>query len=203
MRKKTRVLEVASIEGLGAIRRNSLDVVAWVRQLAMGDWLQRLANEHPIQVDETVDGAHLDWGRWLTGIPASARKTQFVDDLAQLASTYSTITKCKRLRVQLAAIDSQKCPKFHVDSVGIRLLCTYCGAGTEVIDEQSLDRARVSVCGPERAPTRETGAVRQMQPCWVALLKGSAWPGNEQYGAVHRSPVAGDRRRLVFTLDSR
>ncbi|MFI3185636.1 MAG: DUF1826 domain-containing protein, partial [Methylococcaceae bacterium] len=37
----------------------------------------------------------------------------------------------------------------------------------------------------------------------VGLLKGSAWEGNEQYGAVHRSPQVNQAlpRRLLLTLD--
>lgn len=46
-------------------------------------------------------------------------------------------------------------------------------------------------------------AIQTMPAYAIGLLKGNAWEGNEQFGAVHRSPQLNPNipRRLLLTLD--
>lgn len=85
--------------------------------------------------------------------------------------------------LRLEVIDRQSCPKFHQDSVHVRLLVTYAGPGTEYV---SLD-------SPEQASQAPVGS--------IVLMKGSKHPTNA--GTIlHRSPpVAAGERRLCLVLD--
>jgi hypothetical protein len=49
-------------------------------------------------------------------------------------------------------------------------------------------------------PTR----VGRAEPFDLVLLKGCAWPGNEQRGAIHRSPMVPTevRPRVLVTIDA-
>lgn len=76
------------------------------------------------------------------------------------------------------------CPRFHVDHVPARLICTYAGPGSEWLT----------------AP--DAVQVEQLSTGYVAVLKGERWLGNEGHGLVHRSPaVPAGQRRLMLTLD--
>lgn len=74
------------------------------------------------------------------------------------------------------------CPRLHADSVPLRLLVTYAGAGTLYVIDGDVDRSRLLV-PPEAAGNDR--AVRSGRPlvsadCGdVLLLKGNAWHGNK------------------------
>ena len=89
------------------------------------------------------------------------------------------------------------CPGWHVDRVTIRVICTYRGPGTQWLADQCVDRS--SLKAPALAHDRGVSA----RIGEVVFLKGNGWPGNEQLGAVHRSPEVpdGGGTRIVATLD--
>jgi SAM-dependent methyltransferase len=92
------------------------------------------------------------------------------------------------------------CPGFHVDRVGIRLVCAYVGPGTEWLPEPQVDR--VALGRREPGGVLRLGAPARLAIGAVGLLKGEAWPGNEGRGAVHRSPpVAAGERRVLLTIE--
>ena len=99
--------------------------------------------------------------------------------------------------LRLAVLNTAMCPKFHVDRVPCRLICTYAGAGTQWHAPEDVERL-----GNGRVATRPEAAGKQLKLGDVALLKGEAWDGNEGRGLVHRSPAATKNTpRLVLTLD--
>jgi hypothetical protein len=109
----------------------------------------------------------------------------FADDMATLCEMYACLFELEQIGLRLSVLKTAMCPRFHVDRVVCRLICTYQGTGSEWIpafnDEQDIRRI-------------ETG--------WVALMKGETWPGNEGGGLVHRSPAASaEAPRLIMTLD--
>jgi hypothetical protein len=100
------------------------------------------------------------------------------------------------------------CPRFHVDSVTCRLVCTYGGIGTEwledaYVDRSKLGRASAGLKDEQSGLILDPDAISAMPAYAVGLLKGRTWEGNEQHGAVHRSPQVHPAlpRRLLLTLD--
>lgn len=136
----------------------------------------------------------------LTGLPALADDVHFwVDVLADL-------TGSEGVGVRLARVESAMCPRFHVDRVTLRVVCTYEGRGTEFISNEHVDRRRLGHAAG--GASDETSGlllipdcVRTAEPGDVVLLKGEAW-ADIGGGAVHRSPaVSSASPRLVMTLD--
>nr|WP_255671442.1 DUF1826 domain-containing protein [Corallococcus sp. AS-1-6] len=105
------------------------------------------------------------------------------------------------LGVRLHTLGRDLCPRFHVDRVGVRLLCTYAGPATGWLENPQVVR---SALGPDGQVARPGAFVRPLERFDVALLKGEAWPGNIGNGVVHRSPaIAKDRmRRLFFSIEA-
>lgn len=136
----------------------------------------------------------------LTGFDA------FVADVTELAEIYTTLMGCDVLGVRLQVLRKPMCPRFHVDRVGIRLLCTYTGPATEWLDDTAADRALLGP-GAKGLADADSGLIRDphlihgMRPGDVALLKGELFPGNEGRGVIHRSPH-GNTPRLLFSLDA-
>lgn len=130
----------------------------------------------------------------------------FLADVRMLARAFAELFGASRLGVRLLRLDAPMCPRFHTDYVGVRLLTTYCGPGTEWLDEADVDRSRLghrSGGEPDERSglLRPGGVVRQVPEAAVALLKGEAWPGNEAHGVVHRSPAVRGQKRILFSLD--
>jgi hypothetical protein len=100
------------------------------------------------------------------------------------------------------------CGRFHADRVGLRLICSYAGPGTEWLDEPDIDRSKLGP-GLGGLPDEVTGLllpgarVRRLERFAVGLLKGEHWPGNEGRGVVHRSPqIKGtELRRVLFRIE--
>ena len=106
-------------------------------------------------------------------------------DVKTLAERFAETTGSPVIKLRLEHVTDDSCRKFHVDHVGMRLLCTYIGPATEWIDI--------------------TGKVRRMSPMDVGLFKGAKFsaPGPR---IRHRSPplshLPPDRRsRLVLCID--
>lgn len=176
---------------LAVIRHPGVNLAIWNRRLPVGlrVWLGR--------VDLAAMGSH----RWelpvqglrprlldrLAGLPlpSGAGRAAFSADLAALAARYAALADTDTVQLRLEAIDHDACRKFHTDAVGIRLITTYVGPGTQWIDQSA---------GGER--------VRQLAPGHVGLFKGSAW--GDGPGILHRSPpMAGTGRvRLLAVVDA-
>jgi Protein of unknown function (DUF1826) len=107
-------------------------------------------------------------------------------DIRRLADRFVALAASPVVRLRLEHVVDDSCRKFHVDAVGLRLLCTYAGPGTEWVDAG--------------------GKIRRMTTMEVAIFKGSAFPGAGPR-VLHRSPplstgtLAG-RSRLVLCIDA-
>lgn len=191
--------------GLKAIRRAELDLCVWRRGFdsSFAAWAQQLARAQELAIDEVVPLDRLPLERWLGHLPRSVELDTLRDDLADRALAYARLLRCAMGRVQVHTVHHQHCPRFHVDSVGVRLICTWAGPATEWIAETELVRSLVGPGRPAGMPVKEGAAVRQFERFDVALMKGSAWPGNARRGLVHRSPVVTNEPRLVFTIDAK
>lgn len=129
-------------------------------------------------------------------------------DVALLVSAFCELFELREAGLRLYTLNKAMCPRFHVDRVAARLICSYGGIGTEWLPEYAVDRGRLGM-GGRNLPDNESGlildetAVRRMPAYAVGLMKGEHWEGNEGHGFVHRSPTptAVQPRRLLLTLD--
>lgn len=110
--------------------------------------------------------------------------------------------------LRLRTLDKAMCPRFHVDRVPVRMICTYEGPGTEWLPERAINREKLGsgACGHTDETSGlilDSAAIQSIPSYAIALLKGELWEGNEGRGAVHRSPGTTPRypRRLLLTLD--
>ncbi len=129
-----------------------------------------------------------------------------LDDVDFLARAFSDLLAADELMVSLEAPTGASCPRFHVDRVGIRMLVTYRGPGTEILPNPFCDRAWLGPAGHGLAD-EESGIMRPgaeivtVDPFSVVLLKGEAWPQAEGFGAVHRSPNPEGVERTLLRVD--
>lgn len=119
-------------------------------------------------------------------------------DIQYLAFVFASVAATDGVvRLRLEALTGRGCHRWHADAVGLRLLCTYQGAGTEFLPLAG---------GAETARALDhdaTGAATAAPTGAVALLKGEGYPGNAGWGCIHRSPPAGPgpRARLLLCID--
>jgi hypothetical protein len=193
-----------------ALDEPTTQLVVWRRPV--DPVLQRFAND-VLAADELQSAQEIEVGDLATfdPLPAAARAADpaaaaaFTDDVRELAQMFALLTGASRLGLRLVRLDGPMCPRFHTDFVGVRLLTTYSGTGTEWLEHEHVDRRFLG----HRSGGREDhesgllrpGAVVQRLPLFaVGLLKGEAWPGNRERGIVHRSP-GGREPRILLSLD--
>ncbi|MEQ5868684.1 DUF1826 domain-containing protein [Sagittula sp. NFXS13] len=118
---------------------------------------------------------------------ATACADALAEEVATIARQATMALAAPMLEVRLSVSAGQPCPKWHVDAVPGRVLCTLRGPGTEF--------------GPMDA---DGGAqsVHQMARGSVGAFRGALWPGAGLAGIVHRSPPATDGApRLLLVID--
>jgi len=122
------------------------------------------------------------------GMAASAERERLASDVGALALMLAKVLKVRQVRLRLDVSDEVMCPKFHLDNVRARLLCTYRGPGTEY--------------GPE-CGSQEISRIRQVPQGAVALFRGRLWSSEEATGLLHRSPASapGAGARLLLVID--
>lgn len=105
-------------------------------------------------------------------------------EVAALATHATQVFASLLLEIRLEVTEGQPCPKWHVDAVPGRLLCTLRGPGTEY-----------GAIGP----TGEPQSVHRMSRGEVGVFRGVFWPSRELAAIVHRSPPrqSGGPRLLV------
>lgn len=167
-----------------------------------------LQNAGGVEISQPVDPLNFDFG---TLWPRAAQFPGYQDwlaDVEMLISAFCELFGRREAGLRLRTLDKAMCPRFHVDRVPARMICSYGGIGTEWLPEYALDRAKLGI-GGRGLPDAESGlitdptAIRQMPAYAVGLMKGENWEGNEGHGLVHRSPqpTAVQPRRLIMTLD--
>ncbi|WP_079437348.1 DUF1826 domain-containing protein [Zoogloea sp. LCSB751] len=144
----------------------------------------------------------------LAELPVAPGRDALAADMGRLAELLRDLLDCPHIGLRLEVIGRAMCPRFHVDRVGIRLLCTYRGPGTEWIADTGANRARLGsgACGVPDDVSGLMGAdtrIESIASFSVALLKGSLWQGNAGRGIIHRSPAVpvDALPRVVLALD--
>ncbi len=131
-------------------------------------------------------------------LPASAPLGLLLD-IRALAMAFAGISDTGGVvRIRLEAITGPACHRWLADAVGLRLLCTYRGPGTEWLPLAGGARTAGGL-NPKALPC-ERG---QVATGAAAILKGEGFAGNSGFGCIHRSPPAGpgERARLLLCLD--
>jgi hypothetical protein len=70
----------------------------------------------------------------------SGNRDVLASDIGALAVMMARILDVDHVRLRLDVADEVMCPKFHIDRVPARLLCTYRGAGDGVCSAWALKR---------------------------------------------------------------
>ena len=161
-----------------------------------------------VEINQAVDLLSFDFAQLWPRANHLAGYQAWLDDVVLLTSAFCELFERKNVGLRLCTLDKAMCPRFHVDRVPVRLICSYGGIGTEWLPEYALNRKKLGIggCG---MPDKESGlitdptAIRQMPAYAVGLMKGDNWEGNEGRGLVHRSPTPTSiqPRRLLLTLD--
>lgn len=128
-------------------------------------------------------------------------------DIAELVDMYCVLYELQQVGLRLATLDRAMCPRFHVDRVPSRLVCSYHGTASEWLPHDLIDRSKLGR-GNNGLPDELSGLyqsekdINQLSIGDVAMLKGELWPDNLHAGLVHRSPqVPEGEKRLLLTLD--
>jgi hypothetical protein len=201
-------LFVNKLADLEAVFDDAYSTVVWRRaplllpDAAFGRWHSRLGRVLR-ELDASECRAHAIAG--LCDLPIDS---PLACDLASLGDLFATLTGARTLGLRIDSTDARTCPRFHVDNVALRMLCTYRGPGTDWLDDVDINRHKLGA-GAEGLSDDASGlycaraAIRNAATYDVVLLKGEHWPGNEGFGAVHRSPaVPAGKTRLLVSWDA-
>ncbi|WP_394833431.1 DUF1826 domain-containing protein [Pendulispora rubella] len=201
---------VRSPDGLDEILHTSINVAVWQRSLSgpLASWLQRVAGAQSFATQTVLDARAPRWEPLLAPLPESAQRAELHRDLRLLFERFVGLTNADAVRASFSVVTTNSCGKFHMDYVGLRLLCTYAGPGTEWVPEHAVNRAAMDqpwedVTVINRAIVPDARRVRRTRPGHVLLLKGAKFPGNAALGAVHRSaPIEHQgARRIVLVFN--
>jgi len=142
-----------------------------------------------------------------SSLPQLTDQSAFVEDLVLLMEMYSYLFDLDEVGLRLQVLDRAMCPRFHIDRLGCRLVCTYSGPGTQWLYNSDVDRSKLGTgnmgLGDDKSGIYTDPAnIQQVKQSDVVLLKGDGWFNNEGSGIVHRSPaVPKNDRRIVVTMD--
>ncbi len=186
---------VSRVDGLYAIKKDSVPAVVWNRTLpaAFRSWFDALASDalpsacvrlRTPDVTSVVRQACDD-----AGTPECPERTWFIKDVSALADIFAGIMSARRLQLRFDIISGNACKKFHTDIVDARLICTYRGPGTQygVLTENT-----------------DPKDIFDVQSGSPILLRGTRWPSAASTGFRHRSPpIQGSgTTRLNLVLDA-
>ncbi len=187
---------VPELADLAQIFDPGVQVCSWQREIdpAIGALLSGSTQTDELQVIETLSPAAQPR---LDCLPEAPGRASLIEDLSLLCEVVCELLGCSEVGLRLARMGRAMCPGWHIDRVGIRLVCTYQGPGTHWLDDQVADRRDLQADRLRTAPFVEATAGE------IVLLKGALWQDNEAFGAVHRSPeVTPDTAlRTLVTLD--
>ena len=194
--------------GLTRIFDPEVQLAQWRRpaEPVIADWLAAHASDLGSGLRQTLaPGQQPDLDR----LPAGAGRDALAADITLLADMLAELLDATNIGYRIEVVGKAMCPRLHVDRVGIRLLCTYRGPGTEWVEDASVDRRFLGAASGGQ-PDETSGLllpghrIEAIPPFAVALLKGSLWQGNAGQGIVHRSPAIATEQapRVLLAMDA-
>ncbi len=148
---------------------------------------------------------------FLKNTPPTVRSSVhgLAEDMQKLTNLFAEISGRDHLRLRFERVEDDGCALFHVDTLPMRMLCTYTGPGTQWLEEDNVRRDQL---GSRGRGIQQANAAIVMNPekihtvpSWhVLVFKGRLWEGHGfSDGLVHRSaPVRHSTDyRLRLTID--
>jgi hypothetical protein len=195
-----------SPDGLSAIYREHVNLAEWRRDLSgsVRHYAASIVQELPAFSLRQVLQANVDSESLLAQLPRvdgnnEQARHDFATDLSLLCEMYACLFDIDQIGLRLSVLNRAMCPRFHVDHVVCRMICTYWGPGTEWLPEVNVNRSAVGQPSDSGEKRHNETAVQRLGEGSVALLKGENWPGNE--GRSEERRASADQPRLVVTLD--
>ena len=184
---------------LADIMRASVQVAVWDRPSPLDEALVARACAHRLAIKSWVDTALLT--PTLRRLLPAEEDASLREDVSLLADMTACLFGVTGVGLRVTALDKPMCPRFHVDRIPVRLLCTYGGPGSEWLPAASVPEGLLTP-GASQEGRYQAQAVERLTSGQVALFKGDAWGETPGGGVVHRSPpVAAGEKRLLITLD--
>ena len=182
------------LASLSVLSKPGCAAAIWRRQIPsdVQTWLEDLAPDHLPKGRLVVRTNAVEQAvRYLYSMadtPQSAMRDWLEDDICKMAAQFADLMSVDYLRLRLDVVANNGCPKFHIDAVTARLVCTFRGPGTQY---------GISTDG--QSPSR----VFQVATGSPMVLRGTRWPEDPASGLLHRSPpIEGTgQTRLVLVLD--
>lgn len=139
-------------------------------------------------------------------LPNFEGKQDAVNDIYLLSDMLTCLFDCDNVGLRLAPLKSAMCPRFHYDNIPVRLVNTYVGMGTQWLPVEAVQapshNSKGDVSKINAGVYYDKNHIQQMNTFDVGLLKGKAWPQQEQMAALHRScQLSKDEKRVLLTLD--
>ncbi len=133
-----------------------------------------------------------------------------LEDIGRLVELFRGASGMERVRVRLTRVVDAACAAFHVDSLPLRMLCTYHGDGMQWVPDDAACRRQLGIRG--RSLRRANAAIVpdpariETLPRWHAgIFKGRTHPEGGALALIHRSaPQCCERHpriRLVLDVD--
>ncbi len=203
-------VETGSLSGLERIFDPAVSTCVWRRPPgpALQSYLAGVSLPPARERMNVVESSAPDLSSILCDFAEGPGRRALEDDMLILLDLFAILADAHRIGIRLAITRSATCPRFHVDRVGLRMICTWQGPGTEWLEHGDVDRRYlgVGVQAPDGggAGLLLPGAVvHRMRAFDVGIFKGEDWPGNLGRGAVHRSPACdpGGPVRVMATFD--
>ena len=185
---------------LGEIGHEHVFVAVWDRLSPVGADVVALACQQRMAVRSWVDMDHGVAGSLQHLIPGDAF-TELRQDVQLLSEMMACLFGVSGVGVRVTALEKPMCPRFHVDRIPARMLCTYGGPGSQWLPADAVTETLL-LPGQDQQGCYREDSLEQLQAGQVALFKGDTWRDNYGQGVVHRSPpVTPGQQRLLVTLD--
>lgn len=196
-----------NVRDIERIFDDGISVCIWRRapDPRIQEYLANLQPHGEVERVERIQVSQPDLDSLLRDFPNLPGRSDFQLDLQGVIDLFATLTDSKTVGVRLLVTRLTPCPRFHVDRVGLRSICTWQGQATEWLDYQAVNR---EFLGLGSAPRDEPSGllvpgaqIHRMRTFDIGIFKGERWPNNAGRGAVHRSPAPGERWRVMVSLD--
>ena len=134
-------------------------------------------------------------------------KQAAIADIYLLSDMLTCLFDCKEVGLRLAPMSKAMCPRFHVDNIPARLVCTYLGNGTQWLPTDSVNHEKLGhgangLSDDKSGLYQNADVIGQLNAFDVGILKGSAWSDDKTKAVVHRScPIEPNQQRVLLTLD--
>ena len=193
---------------LAAVHEPEVNVAIWERSVPDGvvASLREWAKTSKTEFDEQLDTKGIALGRATAGLTDEPTRSWLMTDIAETLGAFAAVAGTTCMRVSFGAVNTDKCRKFHVDFVGLRLVLTYVGPGTEWLPNSAVDREALAhpldcPCDANKKIVRSEGEIRRAKAGDVVILKGGKFHGDPARAAVHRSPpieASGETRVVLI-----